>query len=196
MSKLKKTGGMLLLTFLGVACTDEARTTSPVTPREASLAVTAAPISGGSERIVTMLDACDPTTFDAAVGAGTCQGNGGGVTFQRFLTLLEANGSVGAWRFSPGTMNVAVGQTLAAINRGGETHTFTEVEHFGGGIIESLNQLSGNPVPAEECRDLDADDFVPPGGVYRDVVHEEGTELYQCCIHPWMRVTVHANHGG
>ena len=51
-------------------------------------------------------------------------------------------------------MNVSVGQTLVAINRGGEEHTFTEVEHFGGGFAPLLDNLSGNPDPAPECLQL------------------------------------------
>jgi hypothetical protein len=70
-------------------------------------------------------------------------------------------------------------------------HTFTEVEHFGGGIVPQLNALSGNPAPAAECLQLKPDDFVPAGGTHRDDVTEMGTELYQCCIHPWMRTVVH-----
>ncbi len=198
MSKLPLVNAITAVATLSLvvsACSDTARATAPgIAPRESSVA--AALINGGSERLVSMLDACDPASFNAVLGAGTCSRTGGGVTFEHFLAQLQANGSAGAWRFAPSTMNVSVGQTLAAINRGGEVHTFTEVEHFGGGIVASLNQLSGNPVPAPECLDLDDDDFVMPGTIYRDEVHEAGTELYQCCIHPWMRVTVHANHGG
>ena len=79
-----------------------------------------------------------------------------------------------------------------AANQGGEVHTFTEVEAFGGGIVADLNTRSGNPTPAPECLALEPDDFVPPGGSYSDEVEEEGVELYQCCIHPWMRTTIHA----
>ena len=100
---------------------------------------------------------------------------------------------VDAWRFAPANnVQARVGQTLLAINRGGEAHTFTEVEEFGGGIVPVLNQLSGNTEVAPECRTLAADDFIPPGGTYSDEVEETGTERYQCCIHPWMRATVTA----
>jgi hypothetical protein len=85
-----------------------------------------------------------------------------------------------------------VGQTLLAVNQGGEVHTFTEVENFGGGIVLALNALSGNPVPAPECLNLVAGDFVAPGASYTDEVEEPGTEHYQCCIHPWMRLDLHA----
>jgi hypothetical protein len=80
---------------------------------------------------------------------------------------------------------------LAAVNLGGETHTFTEVDDFGGGIVPQLNDLAGVPVPAPECLALVSDDFIPPGGSDSEVEDEEGTELYQCCIHPWMRAKVH-----
>jgi hypothetical protein len=71
-------------------------------------------------------------------------------------------------------------------------HTLTEVEEFGGGIVPLLNQLSGNNQVAPQCIALEADDFIPPGGFDADdEVEEAGTELYQCCIHPWMRTVVH-----
>ena len=116
----------------------------------------------------------------------------GGVTFEQFLELLRKNQSVGSWHFAPGTVNARVGQTLVAFNRGGEDHTFTEVEEFGGGIVPVLNDLSGNPVPAPECLGLAPADFIAPGGRYTDEVEDPGTEHYQCCIHPWMRVDVNA----
>ena len=179
------------LLLLLAACGDASRPTGPVAG--SSLARQSA---GGSERLVTMMDACDPTTFNAALGDPTACLRRGGVTFDRFLAQLETHGVAGAWRFAPPTMHVQVGETLVAINRGGEVHTFTEVEHFGGGIVAALNALSGNPVAAPECLQLGGDDFVPAGGTDREEVHEPGTELYQCCIHPWMRTTVHAHAHG
>lgn len=141
---------------------------------------------GGHEiRLVNIMDACDAESF-AAVG---CLRNGG-VNFDRFLELLGKHGIMSAWHFAPPVVHAKVGQALLAVNRGGEVHTFTEVEEFGGGIVPLLNQLSGNPVPAPECLGLEADDFVPPGGTYSDEVEEAGTEIYQCCIHPWMRARV------
>src|SRR5690242_1018740 len=110
----------------------------------ASSATTQA-IAGGLERPITMMDACDPDTFNAAIGPGTCV-RPGGTPFDQFIAQLERNQRAGAWDFMPGeTTTVKVGQTLVAINRGGETHTFTEVKAFGGGIVPILNQLSGNP---------------------------------------------------
>ena len=118
----------------------------------------------GRERSVQMLDACDPESFNAVLGAGTCTRNGGGVTFDRFIALLERNQTVGSWRFSPTQVTVHVGDVLIAVNRGGEVHTFTEVEAFGGGFIPELNALSGSPVPAPECLLTTLLEFVPPGG--------------------------------
>jgi plastocyanin len=141
-----------------------------------------------------MMDACDPQSFNAAIGPGSCIRQGG-VDFAKFLTLLGQHHKVGALNFAPPTLNARVGQELLAVNHGGEVHTFTEVEEFGGGIVPDLNALSGEPVPAPECLSLEPGDFVPPGGTYTDEVEEveeEGTELYQCCIHPWMRAVVTA----
>ena len=143
---------------------------------------------GGENRLINMMDACDPVTF-ASLG---CLRTGGGVTLDRFLAKLGKKGVVGAWHFAPPKVHARVGETLLAVNKGGEVHTFTEVEEFGGGIVQLLNDLSGNPVPAPECLALEADDFVPPGATYEDEVEEAGTEHYQCCIHPWMRTTVTA----
>lgn len=162
------------------ACDDVARSTAPVSLSQ---------VAGGEERLVTMMDGCDPESFGAV--DVTC-GRRGGVRFERFLRLLGRHHSVGAWRFSPGTLNARVGQTLVAVNHGGEVHTFTEVEEFGGGSVQVLNELSGNPVPAPECQNLAPGALIAPGGSYTDEVEEPGTERYQCCIHPWMRLELHA----
>ena len=170
-----------LMTLLFLGCDDAVRTTAPELQQQAVR----------TQRLVKMMDACDPTSFNAAIGAGTCVRNGG-VKFAKFLQLLGKHQKVGAWHFAPAVLNVRVGQELLAVNRGGEEHTFTEVEEFGGGIVPDLNALAGTPEQAPECLALAAGDFVPPGGSTTDDVEEEGTELYQCCIHPWMRAVVTA----
>jgi len=136
---------------------------------------------------VSLMDACDSTTFNAAVGPGTCSRNGG-VSFSEFVAQLTAHGSIGAWHFAPGVANANVGDTFLATNRGGETHTFTEVADFGGGIVDFLNQLAGTPNVAPECAALENDDFVAPGGTYTESIDHSGTVKFQCCIHPWMRL--------
>ena len=85
---------------------------------------------------------------------------------------------------------MSVGQMLMATNKGGETHTFTEVDEFGGGIVDQLNQLSGLTTVAPECSALTPRDFLAPGASSREVEEEAGVEKYQCCIHPWMRAQV------
>jgi len=182
MSRFTSTSVATVISLLVLACTDATRSTAPQLD---------ATVVGGEQRLVQMMDACDPESFNAALGPGSCT-RSGGVRFTRFLDLLGAHHSVGAWHFSPPRLNARVGQELLAVNQGGEVHTFTEVEEFGGGVIADLNTLSGNPVPAPECLALDQDDFVPAGGTYTDEVEESGDERYQCCIHPWMRTTVTA----
>jgi plastocyanin len=146
----------------------------------------------GATGVVRLLDDCDPATFNAALGAGTCQRTGTGMTLDSFTVELTATGSVEAWRFAPTELSLRTGARLAVVNTGGETHTYTEVEEFGGGVVPSLNQLSGNATAAPEC--LDAAEFdsstVRAGQTIEHTFDERGTERYQCCIHPWMRQTV------
>jgi hypothetical protein len=144
---------------------------------------------------VNLMDACDPETFNApppaGAGPGTCVRNGG-ITFQNFIEQLTRFGSIGAWHMAPPNSNLLVGQHFLAVNHGGEVHTFTEVEEFGGGIVPALNTLAHTPVEAPECKALESDDFVAPGATYQsDTEEEAGDEKYQCCIHPWMRLTAH-----
>jgi hypothetical protein len=154
-------------------------------------------------------DACDPGTFTANVGPGACKpGQHGTIKFKLFIGELASDHIVGAWRFNPvlnttqgifqlATVNLSSGQTTSLHNTGGETHTFTRVASFGGGLVPPLNQLSGNPDPAPEC-------MQPPSGTFIVVEAAEteagptagsadlpmGVTNWQCCIHPWMRMTI------
>jgi plastocyanin len=148
--------------------------------------------SGTSGR-VTLRDDCDPATFNAALGAGTCQhSSGAGVTLASFNAELQATQAVAAWNIAPTTLTVEEGTTLPVVNTGGETHTYTEVEEFGGGVVPSLNTASGNTTVAPECADQAEVDgsTVRSGQTMQHTFDEQGTEKYQCCIHPWMRQTV------
>jgi plastocyanin len=169
----------------------EANPPTAVSGGNASVGVSIPAQAEASRSTVTlnMLDACDPATFNAAVGPGTCSRQGG-MTFSQFIAELTRHQTAGAWLFAPASFPANVGQTIVATNRGGETHTFTHVAAFGGGIVPPLNTLSGNPVEAPECRQLEADDFVPPGRTFRAPLDQADTQLFQCCIHPWMRATV------
>jgi hypothetical protein len=103
---------------------------------------------------------------------------------------LTQTQKVGAWSFAPRQLHVRDGETFLGENRGGEVHTFTEVDEFGGGIVVMLNELSGNQVPAPECLALEPSDFIRPGGRSTPEMEEPGVHHYQCCIHPWLRTDV------
>jgi hypothetical protein len=185
---------MLVVSVLAVATACErgsssSRASSPIAPSLAGNATAPAAVAkaGHEDVLVTMQDACDPTTFNAALGDGTCI-RSGGIQFDKFLELLGSHGSVGAWHFSPPHLNAVEGQSFLAVNRGGETHTFTEVEEFAGGIVPALNELMHLTTVAPECTALEPDDVVAPGGTYREEIEEVGVVRVQCCIHPWMRL--------
>ena len=147
-------------------------------------------VSAADVQRVDVRDDCDPATFNAAIGPGTCVGNGG-MTFNEFLARLTERRTVGAWKFDPDSVGIKRGTPLDVVNRGGETHTFTCVKAFGGGIVPLLNDLSGNPTVAELCTgEVLANSFIPAGGTRAVPAPPVGTVLYQCMIHPWMRTIV------
>jgi plastocyanin len=182
---------VLVTASLTVAC--EARNSAPAAPsalqnRDATAtSASLTPMAAtAAEHAVTLFDACDPETFNAVVGPGTCS-RSGGVRFEDFVAELTRHHSIGAWHFAPSEVTMRVGQELVANNRGGEAHTFTEVEEFGGGNVPFLNDVLGLHTIAPECA---AAVVIPPGGSSRETEHEAGVEKYQCCIHPWMRAEV------
>jgi hypothetical protein len=145
---------------------------------------------------IVALDECDPTTFNdpAAAGPGFCQN----VTLGAFTTLQDlidkaAGGNPDPnWDFEPDVVTIKKRTILSVVNQGGEPHTFTEVSHFGGGFFEPLN---GGEDVLPEC----AGGFANLGvaktrilqGSHLDVTGlSKGKHLFECCIHPWMRVEV------
>src|SRR5690242_13148079 len=72
----------------------------------------------GNDPNIALVDNCDATTFNAAVGPGTCVAKRGhDTTFTEFLDLLFsplAANVIGhpAWQFSPGYVSVRPGQTV------------------------------------------------------------------------------------
>src|SRR5688572_30103203 len=84
-------------------------------------------------RSIQMMDACDPETFNDAFGEGTCVRQGG-VPLDSFLTQLLHSQKAGAWHNAPGVVRLRSGEEFVAENHGGEVHTFTEVDEFGGGF--------------------------------------------------------------
>jgi plastocyanin len=156
------------------------------------LVPTAAASAQSATRQVQVLDDCDPATFNAALGPGTCVKDGT-TTFSEFIAQLVVQGRAPAWRFAPEQLRLDAGGTLQAHNRGGEDHTFTEVATFGGGCIQALNDLLGlTPVP--ECAGFPGGAFaatvVPPGGTVTTSPLPPGIHRYECLIHPWMQTTV------
>lgn len=139
-------------------------------------------------------DDCDPATFNAALGAGACahSSSAAGVTLTAFTNELTATRQVAAWQIFPPELAVNRGDVWQVANVGGETHTYTEVAAFGGGVVPQLNQLSGNNTVAPECANAATVDSstVRSGQTISHTFDESGVELYQCCIHPWMRQTV------
>jgi|KBSSwiStaDraftv2_1062776.scaffolds.fasta_scaffold231443_2 plastocyanin len=161
-------------------------------------ALTAGAVGFASEiRTVAMNDQCDPKSFNAVFGDGTCANNGG-VSVNTFLAELTHSQKAGAWSFTPDPLRMREGQAVQAVNTGGEAHTFTEVEEFGGGFFPELNVfLEGNPEPTPECAEIgkrffggDASDLILPGGKSDPDFEDPGVIHYQCCIHPWMRTNV------
>ena len=143
--------------------------------------------NGQSGKVVGIFDACDPTTFGQNNVSCT---RSGGVTFDQFIAQVTQNQKAGGWHFAPAELTVKVGEGFFALNRGGETHTFTEVSQFGGGgIVPFLNEiLFGTPNPPLFFDPNDVT-FIPAGGE-ETITPTPGKHLYICAIHPWMEDTV------
>jgi plastocyanin len=149
---------------------------------------------------VALVDNCDPATFNAAIGPGTCAvtPHKHDTTFAEFVGLLFsplAANIIGhpAWNFSPGYISISAGQTVRVTNAGGEAHTFTEVAAFGGGFVPFLNGVGGPAgtvplVQAGAC--LSSPVVVAPGNTAQIKGLSPGVHIFQCCIHPWMRAVV------
>lgn len=155
------------------------------------LALTSIAYGAADHRRVTVLDACDGPSFNAVIGPGTCERNGG-VTFDAFIGQLITMGEAPAWRFAPATMMLADGGAIDAYNRGGEFHTFTEVAAFGGGCVPELNDALGGLVPVPECEfpGIFGATGIAPGDELEGQPLTSGTHRFMCLIHPWMQTTV------
>lgn len=170
---------------IAAGCSDSNMSTNP--SRLASSSINADRGGNDHTKTVNLMDACDPTSFNAA---GISCTRSGGVTLSQFMAQLANLHEVPAWRMAPANVNIRVGDMLAAMNTGGEVHSFTEVKEFGGGIIPPLNAGAGLTTVAPECKEAH---FLNPGEGTSEVADEEGVEKYQCCIHPWMRAIVHVS---
>jgi plastocyanin len=136
-------------------------------------------------------DACSPS-FNVALNDPTICNRNGGTPFDVFIQQLMQNKAAGAWHFSVPQVRVRAGDSLTVENRGGETHTFSEVSQFGGGgIVPEINEiLFGTSTPptfftgplnfiaAGEETEIPSTTLTP------------GTHRFICAIHPWMEETV------
>lgn len=185
-----RASSLLLLIGLAGACSE---TVAPGVPESSAMETassTEATLAAQSPATFgfRMLDRCEPESFNAAIGPGTCVGDGK-VTFDEFIAELIKKQMHRQWRNQPTSVALKAGRGISVANVGGETHTFTPVAEFGGGFVADLNALSGNPVPAPECLNFGGIEFVPAGGMVDLGGLAEGTHRFMCCIHPWMRTT-------
>jgi plastocyanin len=145
---------------------------------------------------VVALDECDPATFNLATNAGPgfCKNVALGytTTFSKLFAEVAAGHPDPKWDFEPDTLTVDEGTPIIAVNQGGEPHTFTEVAQFGGGFITPLN---GGENAAPECAAgfssvAVARTRILQGSQLQVTGLSKGSHYFQCCIHPWMRMTV------
>ena len=145
---------------------------------------------------IVALDECDPQTFNAAAAVGPDFCKNVAVGFSTTFNELFAEAAAGhpdpGWDFEPDSVTIKKGTPLIVVNQGGEPHTFTEVAKFGGGFIPPLNH---GEAPAPECaagfKDVAvARTRILQGSQLQVTGLSKGEHLFECCIHPWMRVTV------
>jgi hypothetical protein len=68
-------------------------------------------LSDEKTKTVKMRDDCEPASFNAAVGPGTCVGDGK-TTFAQFIQELREEQTAEDWRFNPSNFDVAEGKML------------------------------------------------------------------------------------
>jgi len=156
--------------------------------------------NGGHVRKVRMQDRCDPASFDAAVGPGTCAPhNGELVTFDEFLAQLNpVDFGHDKWNMHPDDIHLRSGDSLSVSVRGGEFHTFTEVASLPlPGCVQFINDALGLVgAPGADC----ATELAPQAaggsgsapGLPPVTVSglSNGTHFFMCLIHPWMTAEV------
>jgi plastocyanin len=159
--------------------------------------------NGNSPKVaqVVALDECDPTTFNAAAGPDFCKNValaafGYATTLDALLLGAEAvpPDPDPGWDFEPDLLTIKQGTTVSVVDQGGEPHTFTEVKAFGNGFLPPLNPGSSTSV-IPECQGGFKNIAVARTRVVQgsrlDVTGlSKGKHLFQCCIHPWMRMEV------
>jgi plastocyanin len=147
---------------------------------------------------VVALDECDPHSFNEVLGPDFCHNValaalGYATTSTDLFTEAAAGTPDPGWDFEPDTVKIKEGTILTVVDQGGEPHTFTEVKHFGGGFIPQLNGPGEHTIP--ECaggfgKVAVARSRMLQGSQLQVTGLAPGEHLFQCCIHPWMRVKV------
>src|SRR5215210_5951500 len=105
----------------------------------AALALGGAGTASAKDRVVKVRDACDPASFNAALGPGACERTGGGprVVFGDLIGSLIADGENAKWSFDREKVTLDEGEALRVkFDRGGEGHSFTEVASYGAGCVD------------------------------------------------------------
>ena len=145
---------------------------------------------------VVALDECDPATFNdpGAVGADFCKNIalGASTTFADLFAEAAAGTPDPAWDFEPDTLAIKQGTVVTVADEGGEPHTFTEVKKFGGGFIAGLNDGEATiPECAGGFKNIAVARTRILQGSHLDITGlSKGKHLFECCIHPWMRMEV------
>ncbi len=145
---------------------------------------------------IVAVDECDPASFNdpKVAGPGFCKN----VTLGAFTTFdeLRRGAKEGTpdpgWDFEPDKLRIKKGTPIIVVDQGGEPHTFTEVKQFGGGFLDFLNH---GEETVSECNGgfknlAVARTRILQGSQLQVSGLSKGEHYFQCCIHPWMRVTV------
>jgi plastocyanin len=151
---------------------------------------------------VIALDECDPETFNEVLsesGGGFCHNVslaalGYATTLSDLLAGAQANMGDKGWDFEPDLLTIKQGTVISVVDQGGEPHTFTEVKAYGNGFVPPLNPGSSTTV-IPECQGGFKNIAVARTrivqGSHLDIIGlSKGKHLFQCCIHPWMRMEV------
>jgi plastocyanin len=151
---------------------------------------------------VVALDECEPASFNMALGesgGGFCHNValatfGYATNLSDLLMGAETGSPDPGWDFEPDQLTIKQGTIVSVVDQGGEPHTFTEVKAFGNGFLAALNPGSAaGAIP--ECdggfKNLAVARTRIVQGSRLDVIGlSKGKHLFQCCIHPWMRMEV------
>ena len=151
---------------------------------------------------VVALDECDPESFNAVLsesGGGFCHNVslatfGFATKLSDLLNGAENNMPDPGWDFEPDQLTIKQGTILSVVDQGGEPHTFTEVKAYGNGFLPPLNPGSSTTV-IPECsggfKNIAVARTRVVQGSHLDITGlSKGKHLFQCCIHPWMRMEV------